>query len=673
MSGLIDTALGWWKHDEDGRANGNGVSTSGVKRLDPDAAELIVAPKTGGNVTPAAIAVEAARLEVRVEASAAAEPDEAPWLAKLDRLGVPRTLVYPSTTLGRMLDQTADRFGTAPAVIYNHRTWTWADVRERANRLAGGLARLGVRRGERVVMTLPNCPEFVTAFFAVQKLGAVLVNAGPLMGADDLQTVMTMTSPRVVLGLDLQSPILCRAAKDSTVEHYVWVSLAFYQTVFKRIGYQFKLWHERGGEGCGTPEQHVTLEKLLEEAPSRPPTVDPEPEKTAVLQPTGGTTGVLKLVQLSHKNVLCNATQVATLEGARLGQERYLAVLPMFHVYGLTTNLISAAYMASPMVITTRFNATETVELVRRYRPTIFPLVPAMADAISGVIEKTPEGERPTEAFANVRLCISGAAPLPKATAERFERLTGSRIVEGYGLSEAGPVTHVNPPDEPRTGSIGLPLPDTRCRIVDLQHGKHDVPVGECGELLISGPQVMAGYFSNPDGTRASISTDEEGATWLHTGDVVRVDQDGFFFVQDRKKDMIIRSGMKVYAAKVERVLKGHEKVADAAVIGRPDAVHTEEVVAYVVAAGAPPDNRQELVDELRAYCRQHLAPYEVPAKVEFIGALPRSALGKLLKHQLRAMPPLAEMAAKNGNGNGNGHGKVNGNGNGRGAHTEVQ
>ncbi len=215
-------------------------------------------------------------------------------------------------------------------------------------------------------------------------------------------------------------------------------------------------------------------------------------------------------------------------------------------------------------------------------------------------------------------------------------------------------MTHANYPGKPRIGSIGLPLPDTRCRIVDLEEGVTDVPAGECGELLVSGPQVMSGYFSNAEQTRLALTTDEQGRVWLHTGDVVRVDEDGFFHIQDRKKDMIIRSGLKVYPAKLERLLKTHAQVADVGVIGRPDAVHTEEVIAMIVPVKMP-ENRQELADVLRAFCRQHLAPYEVPQKVEFLDKLPRSALGKLLKKELRAMPPLSSLGA-NGNGNGNGH-----------------
>jgi long-chain acyl-CoA synthetase len=498
--------------------------------------------------------------------------------------------------------------------------------------MAGGLSRLGVRKGDRVVLTLPNCPEYVTAFFAVQKLGAVLVNAGPLMGLDDLRTLMALTSPHVVIGLDLQAPQLINASRDSAPAHFVWVTLQSYQTLVKRLGYQIKLWH--GREAIAGSAEHVTLANLMENAPAKPPTIEPSPDALAVLQPTSGTTGSLKLVQLSHRNLLANATQVAVWMAAREGQERVLTVLPMFHVYGLTTGLINPIFCAATITVLTRFDPNETLEVLERERTTVFPLVPAICDALCSQIERR---ERPAPLPA-LRACISGAAPLPRELAERFEQLTGARAVEGYGLSESSPVTHANPVSRPRYGSIGLPMPDTLCRVVDLDDGTRDVPTGHPGELLVSGPQVMSGYYKNAAETQRALWTDEHGRTWLRTGDVVRVDEDGFFQILDRKKDMIIRSGLKVYPAKVERVLLTDERIADAAVVGRADPLHTEEVVAFIVLKSADLD-RDALAPELRALCRQHLAAYEVPSRFQFIDRIPRSALGKTLKKELRQLP----------------------------------
>ena len=563
-----------------------------------------------------------------------APPAEPRWLAQLDREGIPRTLQYPSTTLARLLDQTGDRFGDATALVYNLKRWTYRELLAQVNRLAGGLARMGVRKGDRVILALPNCPEYVASFFAVQKLGAALVNAGPLIGADDLRTVIALTNPRVVIGLDLQAQKIVGAAKDSSTDHFVWVTLQSYQTFLKKFGYQFKLWQESREKQPGSTAEHWTLAKLLENSPAKPPTVEPQPGAAAVLQPTSGTTGVVKLAQLSHRNLLANAMQVACVMNAREGQERVLTAIPMFHIYGLMTGLIQPVLSAAAISLVTRFDAEQTLDVLVRDRPTIFPMVPAICDAISNAIER--RDPRPT--ISGLRICISGAAPLPIEVAQRFERLTGGRVVEGYGMSESSPVTHANPLNRPRYGSIGLPMPDTMCKVVDLERGEREVAVGQPGELLIGGPQVMSGYFGNPDETSRALWTDPQGKVWLRTGDVVRMDEDGFFQVLDRKKDMIIRSGLKVYPAKVERVLATHAKVADAAVIGRAHPIHTEEVVAFIVLRGDDVE-RGKLVEELRGLCREHLAPYEVPARFEFAAQIPRSALGKLLKKELRKLP----------------------------------
>jgi long-chain acyl-CoA synthetase len=561
-----------------------------------------------------------------------ATPLDPPWLARLDHEGIPRSLHYPTTTLGRIVDHAAERFGDLPALVYNQNRCSYRELQARVNRLAGGLSRLGVRKGDRVALTLPNCPEYVTAFLAVQKLGAILVNAGPLMGLDDLRSLMALTSPHVVIGLDLQAPQLINASRDCSLAHFVWVTLQSYQTLLKRVGYQIKLWHGRG-PATGSAE-HVTLADLLENAPAKPPTIEPSPEALAVLQPTSGTTGSLKLAQLSHRNLLANATQVAVWMGAREGQERVLTVLPMFHAYGLTTGLITPLFCAATIVLLTRFDPAQTLDALISERPTVFPLVPAICDAIGNEIERRDR----SAALPDLRVCISGAAPLPKESAERFERLTGVRAVEGYGLSESSPVTHANPLSRPRYGSIGLPMSDTSCRVVDLEDGAREVPLGQPGELLVAGPQIMSGYYKDAEATQRALSTDEQGLTWLRTGDVVRMDEDGFFQVLDRKKDMIIRSGLKVYPAKVEKVLLADERIADAAVVGQADPAHTEEVVAFIVLKSGEFD-RDALALELRALCRQHLATYEIPSRFEFIDQLPRSALGKVLKKELRRLP----------------------------------
>jgi long-chain acyl-CoA synthetase len=436
----------------------------------------------------------------------------------------------------------------------------------------------------------------------------------------------------VVIGLDLEAAKLVGAANGSSCQRFVWITLQSYQPLVRKLGYQFKLWQGRE-RAAGAAAQHTTMTQLCQTAPARPPTVEPHPGAAAVLQPTSGTTGTVKLAQLSHRSLLANAMQVDVWMGAREGQERVLTLLPMFHVYGLMIGLIHPIFCAATITLMTRFDAAPTVDVLEQQRPTVFPLVPAICAALSRELEC-----RARRVAAPALRCISGAAPLPSEVAQRFEQLTGARVVEGYGLTEASPVTHVNPLSRPRHGSIGLPMPDTLCRIVDLDRGEREVAPGEPGELLVAGPQIMSGYFGNPEETRRALSTDEQGRTWLRTGDVARMDEHGFFQILDRRKDMINRSGLKVYPAKVEKVLRTHHGVADVAVIGRADPLHTEAVAA-IIALQSPVRDPGGLVGELEALCREHLAPYEVPSTFEFTDGIPRSALGKVLKKELRRLP----------------------------------
>jgi long-chain acyl-CoA synthetase len=571
------------------------------------------------------------------------KPDESPddmpldYGAHYEAAGVPGELQYPTATIGQIFDQTAHRYGDNTAVIYAGTETTYAQLLEQVNRLAAGLFQIGVRPGDRVMMTLPNCTPFLVAFLAAQKLGAVIVNAGPLMGKDDLKKLLVMTEPSAVIGLDLQAEILAEAGQTLTDVRWVWVSLAEYVGFWKGIGYRLKRWTSHPHIREGQPQ--ITMDELCATAPSRPPTITPDVDDLAILQPTGGTTGVLKVARLTHRNLLSNAAQTTAWCGLRTGQERVLGILPMFHVYGLSTCLISTIYNGATIILLTRFRAKQLIETVLAQRPTILPLVPAIIDAVCDEAEADRELVDALHDAIHDRLILSGAAPLMAATGRRFEQLFGAPIVQGYGLTEASPVTHTNPVDRPRAGSIGLPLPDTLVRVMDLTDKSKPAAEGAPGELLISGPQVMLGYLGNDDANERMLSIDASGRRWLHTGDVVRVDSEGYFFVVDREKDMINRAGMKVWPAKVERVLRMSPRVQDVAVVGEADESHTEIVVAHVVV-DPPTEDATQLITELRALAREHLAPYEVPATFHFVQTLPRSGLGKMLKHQLTAADP---------------------------------
>lgn len=549
--------------------------------------------------------------------------------------GGSRRLQYPSTSLGGMLDQSAGRFPDAPAITYLGTTCTYGELLDQVNRMAGGFAAMGVRRGDCVMLTLPNCPELIVAFFAAQKLSAQVVNVGPLMGLDDMRHMLRLTAPRLVVALDLQAPELAKANDGRDRYCWLWVSLKAYQGVIKRMGYRWKLLQSRQH----LAEQHcqATWSQLMSEAPSRPPTVTPDPDDVAVLQPTGGTTGVPKVARITHRNLLANAVQIAVWLGLQPGQERIVGLLPMFHVYGLQTGLIGPIFAASQILPVTRPRVPELITLVSELEPTVIPLVPALIDALSSRLEQHPD--RQFVAATARALVTSGAAPLPGATAHRFERLIGTRVVQGYGLTEASPVTHLNPRHAPRDESIGLLLPDTAARLVDLDQPGQDVKPGQPGELWVSGPQVFHGYHDNPEATRQALHIDSDGTRWLRTGDIATVDDDGYFRIVDRRKDMINRGGFKVIPAKVEAVVRSHAQVDDVSVIGRDDQTRTQRIVAVIVPRSSADNDQghEALSDALRALCREHLAPYEVPEAFEYVDALPRSALGKVLRRELRA------------------------------------
>jgi len=308
----------------------------------------------------------------------------------------------------------------------------------------------------------------------------------------------------------------------------------------------------------------------------------------------------------------------------------------MFHVYGLTTCLIAPVLCGAAILPQTRFRVDHLLDTILRHRPSILPLVPVIIDAICNRLEHDPKlCSAVADAVAH-RVVTSGAARLLPASGRRFEQLLGVPVIQGYGLTEASPITHVNVPGEPRDGSIGVPLPDTLIRIVDLHDPNQDAAPGEPGEMLISGPQVMKGYFNDEAATRSMMTVDDEGRRWLHTGDVVKTDKDGFYYVVDRKKDMINRGGLKVWPDKVERALVRHPSVSDAAVVGREDGAYDEMVVGVVVLE-EPASDLEKLVAELQTHCRKYLAPYEVPSRIEVVDELPRSGLGKLLKYRLKS------------------------------------
>ncbi|WP_027718050.1 long-chain-fatty-acid--CoA ligase [Desulfovirgula thermocuniculi] len=532
-----------------------------------------------------------------------AETRNLPWLRFYDE-GVPHTVSYPQTTMPQLLDKAAATVPEHTAIIFAGQEITYRVLAGMVHRLAGALARLGVKKGDRVALMSPNCPQYVVAYMAIQKAGGVVVQVNPMYVERELEYILTDSGAEVIVAYDALYPRIRNIYGATPLKHVILFAL--------------------GQPAVEAPPGVLWMEKLLAEAPAAAPAVEIDPTADlAVLQYTGGTTGFPKGAMLTHRNIVANAVQTAVwFAGCEYGREKVLAVLPFFHVYGMTVAMNLAVLMGYTQIILPRFEVTQVLECIHAYKPTLFPGAPTMYVAINNHPEVGKYDVR------SIRYCISGSAPLPVEVANRFEELTGGYLVEGYGLTEASPVTHCNPlRGRRKVGSIGLPFPDTLCKIVDLETGERELPPGETGELCVKGPQVMKGYWNMPAETSKVL---RDG--WLYTGDIARMDEEGYFYIVDRKKDMIIAGGFNIYPREVEEVLFEHPKVLEAAVVGIPDPYRGETVKAYVVLK----EGQTATAEELMAFCRSKLAAYKVPRQIEFRESLPKTIVGKALRRLLR-------------------------------------
>lgn len=450
-----------------------------------------------------------------------------------------------------------------------------------------------------------------------------MVPLNPLYTAHELARVLTNAEPRVVVTLSrLAARVRESLADRSGMSVVVTEAYDYFPWLWKWVA-RLRM------RGHGEPAAGLQLVPLLQRASPQAPDVRVEPDHLAVLQYTGGTTGIPKGAMLSHRNLVANCTQMRSwLSDMRDGEERFLAVVPFFHVYGLTVALNTAVATGASIicVLMAQFDARLVAEAIARYQPTIFPGAPAVYLAINQLKEVRRYN------LSSIKVCVSGSASLPRMVQDEFERLTGATVVEGYGLTEASPGTHVNPVHGARkAGSIGLPLPDTDARIVDQDTGQHDTALDEPGELVIRGPQVMQGYWRAPDETAATL---REG--WLYTGDIARMDADGYFYIVDRKKDLVIIGGLKVYPREIEELLLEHPKVREAVVVGVPHRVRGEQLVAQVILKDGIPGDSPEIRRELVEFCRSRLASYKVPRRVRVVDTLPKSSVGKVLRREIR-------------------------------------
>ncbi len=536
--------------------------------------------------------------------------DDRPWLKHYDE-GVPHSLAYPEITLPEMLRETARKFPNATATIFEGTRMTYAELQTQVEAFAAGLAGLGVAPGDRVAILLPNSPQTVIAFYAVLSIGGIAVMTNPMYVERELEHQWRDAGVRTVVALDRLWPRIQLVKDRVGLTSVVLAGLKDFEkpTEIGR-GEGALFFRELAAQGAGYKARNTEHGTRI------------KPNDVACLQYTGGTTGVAKGAALTHCNLVVNVTQACEFifHKARDGEERYLAVMPFFHAYGLTAVMNVSIRKAAAMIILPRFEMDAVMAAIREHRPTIFAGVPTMYVALNA--------RATADELASIRACFSGAAPLPREVMEAFEKRTGAKIAEGFGMTESSPVTHVNPMYGLRkAGSVGLPLPDTEARIVDAETGTRTLTPGEVGELVIRGPQVMRGYWNLPDETANTL---RDG--WLHTGDLARMDEDGYFYILDRKKDMILSGGYNVYPREIDEALFAHPKVREAVAVGIADAYRGETIKAYVVLKDGETATPEEIID----YCRANLAAYKVPAAVEFRATLPKTMIGKTLRRVLR-------------------------------------
>jgi long-chain acyl-CoA synthetase len=550
--------------------------------------------------------------------------------------GVPATLDIPEQPLTWLLDQTVQRYPGQTAFIYYGSKISYAQFSSLANRFAAALHRLGINRGDRVAIALPNIPQYPIAYYGALRAGAVVVPTNPLYTEREMQHQLADSGARVLVMLDMFYPVVRAVREKTALEHILITSPADFLPPLLRRLYPLS---QRNAKHPQPPltEKELREDKTLHvlntllhthtkggvEVFNLP--VQAHPDDLAVLQYTGGTTGLSKGAMLTHRNLLSNAYQTRYWDAkARDAEEITLCVAPFFHSYGMTVGMNLSILGAATMVLLPQFKVKEVVKTIRRYHPTQLPGIPTMYIAIMKEMGKH------TADLRSIKVCISGASALPAKVRQDWEALTHGRLVEGYGLSEASPVTHCNPLNgDIREGSVGLPLPNVDAAILDEKTGE-PLPPNQAGEIVVKGPNIMKGYWNQPEETKNIFING-----WMRTGDIGKMDEEGYFYILDRAKELILASGFNIYPREVEEVLYQHPAVQEAAVTGVPHEYRGETVAAFVILKPGYEPTEQTREDIL-AFCKKELTPYKVPKILEFRESLPKSLIGKILKRELK-------------------------------------
>ncbi len=522
--------------------------------------------------------------------------EEKPWLKHYAE-GQPAEAEIPEISLPELLKRSVEKYRNHTAITFFDQTISYGELQDSVRRVASAFNKLGLKKGDRVALMLPNTPFYPISYFAALTCGATIVQVNPLYRPDELRYILNDSGAAFLVAYEPLAKVVEAVKKDTKLKEVIYASA----------------------------ESASQFHELMQDKGDKVPDVEIDPkEDVAVLQYTGGTTGRSKGAMLTHYNLVANTVQsaIAIKPVSVPGSERVLMVAPLFHVYGMTSGMNLAFYNGNNLIMLPRFEVEEVVKAIEKHKPTNFPGVPTM---YIGLLNYAKKHNIKLDTFKS---CTSGSAPLPVEVLEQLRSIAGAPVAEGYGLSEASPTTHRNPVvGLQKPGSIGIPFPSTDVKIVDKETGERELGVGEIGEMIIKGPQVMKGYWNMPEETEQTIRNG-----WLYTGDLAKMDEDGYFYIVGRKKELIIASGYNVYPIEVEDVLYEHPKVLEAAVIGVPDPYRGETIKAVIV----PQEGQTLTEDEIIEFCKEKLAAYKVPKIVEFRDEMPKTAVGKILKRKLQ-------------------------------------
>jgi long-chain acyl-CoA synthetase len=547
-----------------------------------------------------------------------------PWIAHYEK-GVPANVDFEELCVPDFLERSASKFPDHMALLFQGYKVTFRELKEMVDRFAACLHDFGIRKGDSVAILLPNIIPCVVSYYAILKIGGIAVMNNPLYSDRELEHQFNDSGAKVLITLDLLGNRMIDLRPKTQIQQIVYASIGNYLPFPKNLLFPLVAKKKNLAADVKPAENLFKWKEVLAKSTSEAPKADLSFDDIAMYQYTGGTTGVSKGVILTHGNLSKNVQQSrAWFPSFHEGEEIMLGALPFFHVFGLTVAMNFAIYMGWGDILVPKPQPEPLLETIGKFKPTFAPLVPTM---YIGMLNHPNIHQTD---LSSIKGCFSGSAPLPLEVIKEFEDKTGAVIVEGFGLTESTPVTHINPfaGGKRKVGSIGIPIPDTECRIVDLNDVVTDMPVGETGELIIKGPQVMQGYRNKPEETAETLT---DG--WLHTGDIAMMDEEGYFYIVDRKKDMIISGGYNVYPRDIEEVFFEHPKVQEATAIGVPHESRGEQVKVFVV----PKEGETLTQEELMEYCKTKLAKYKLPTEIEFREELPKTNVGKVLKKNLRA------------------------------------